>query len=217
MNENMPKHMARGHQRRQQVLELAVGVATAEGLEALTIGRVADISGFTKAGLLGHFNSKEELQLATLKAGRASFLQAVIEPAHADAPGMQRMARLLDRWVEHIVRVPGGCFFASVAAEFDGRGGPVRDSIAAMVKEWIGGLEFFLKEACDAGHLEQGTDVRAMAFRLHGYELSLNLRRQLFDDEGALQEARGAMHAELRNAATRAGRRLLEQELEARR
>ena len=47
MNENMPKHMARGHQRRQQVLELAVGVATAEGLEALTIGRVADISGFT--------------------------------------------------------------------------------------------------------------------------------------------------------------------------
>ena len=141
----------------------------------------------------------------------------MIEPAHADAPGMQRVVRLLDRWVEHIVGVTGGCFFASVSAEFDGRTGPVRESIAAMLKEWIGGLEFFLKEACDAGHLEPSTDVRAMAFRLHGYELSLNLRRQLFDDEGALQEARSAMHAELRNAGTRAGRRLLEQELEARR
>ena len=49
--------------------------------------------------------------------------------------------RVLDVLGEEREVFRGGCFFSSAAAEFDGRPGPVRDLIAAIMLEWIEALE----------------------------------------------------------------------------
>jgi AcrR family transcriptional regulator len=53
---------------RSAILARAVDLASAEGLEGLTIGRLAGDLRMSKSGLFAHFGSKEELQLATPSA-----------------------------------------------------------------------------------------------------------------------------------------------------
>ena len=67
--------------RREAILERAVEVASEEGLEGLTIGRLSSELGLSKSGLFGHFGSKEELQLAAVDAASAIFVREVVEPA----------------------------------------------------------------------------------------------------------------------------------------
>jgi AcrR family transcriptional regulator len=207
----MAAHLARGQRTRERVLSLTIQIAREEGLDALTIGRVAEVSDLTKAGLLGHFASKEALQLATLEAGRVAFVEAVIRPALEAPAGLERVARLLEFWVEHIDDRQGGCFFASVAAEYDSRTGPVKESIAKMLSQWTEGIEHFLKQAQERKQLSTSVDLSALSFELHGFELSLNLRRQLFGDHKAAGLAKRAMRRALYEAATPSGRKALDE------
>ena len=81
----------------------------------------------SKSGLFAHFGSKEELQIATVRAAAAIFAHRVIVPAEEQfEPGIARLhghARQLARL--HGARdFAGGCFFAAATIEMDGRPGP---------------------------------------------------------------------------------------------
>jgi AcrR family transcriptional regulator len=202
----LPAHRLRGQLTRRRVLEHTVDLARREGLEALTIGRVAEGNAITKAGLLGHFPSKADLQLSTVDAGRAGFIADVVAPASGRPEGIERLGALLRRWIDHGAQQPGGCFIASIAAEFDARPGAVRDRIAAMVHEWLQVLEGMIRRATRIGEIKAGTDARRLAFELHGYELSMNLRAQLLGDEAAAALAATAMRSAVLACASRKGR-----------
>src|SRR5215212_4407502 len=133
---------AHGARTRQAILEAAVDIASEEGLEGLTIGRLAAELSMSKSGLFAHFGSKEELQLATIEAARLIFAREVIRPAFEAAHGMQRLWQLCDTWLGYVQGgvFRGGCFFAAAAAEFDSRPGQVRDRIAEIMKEWLSTL-----------------------------------------------------------------------------
>jgi AcrR family transcriptional regulator len=205
----LPPHLQRGQQTRDNLMEHAVQIATREGLEALTIGRVAEAAGIAKASVLGHYRSKEQLQLATLEAGSRQFIASVIAPASVLPEGILRLQALLERWIEQISAVQGGCLFASVTAEFDGRPGAVREHVQKLVKVWLSVLSAQVVQAKQLKHLSEKTDSEQLVFCLHGIELSLNVRLQLFEDRGAIARARVAMHALLREGATALGRKLL--------
>ncbi len=53
---------------RAAIVERALRVGSVDGLEGLTIGRLAGEIGMSKSGLIRHFGSKEGLQLAALDA-----------------------------------------------------------------------------------------------------------------------------------------------------
>src|ERR1700722_19285104 len=77
-----PKPRARkGVRTRESILRAAVDLASVEGLEGLTIGRLADELNMSKSGLFAHFGSKEELQLATIEMARPIFVDHVVRPA----------------------------------------------------------------------------------------------------------------------------------------
>jgi AcrR family transcriptional regulator len=204
-----PSHILRGEATRARVLESAVQIATLEGLEALTIGRMAKVAKISKAGLLGHFKSKERLQLATLAAGRRRFFEAVVSPLRSDEEGILRLAGLIERALNYISNTKGGCFFVAVAAEFDGREGPVRDSVAAIIREWRSTLAKVADQAKELGHIIKGLDTRELAFALHAYELAMNLDLHLLGDTKAKINARKFVRDLLISACTPVGRRLL--------
>ena len=112
--------------RREAILERAVEVASEEGLEGLTIGRLSSELGLSKSGLFGHFGSKEELQLAAVDAAERDLLREVVEPALTEPEGAPRLRAYCESWVGYLERkvFSGGCFFAAASAEFDGRPGP---------------------------------------------------------------------------------------------
>lgn len=208
MSELAP-HLARGQKTRENLMSHAVAIATCEGLEALTIGRVAEIAGIAKASVLGHYGSKEQLQLATLEAGSQQFIASVVTPAGAQPEGILRLDALTQGWMERITSTPGGCLFASVSAEFDGRAGVVRDRIQKLVQMWLAVLT---REAARAKELKQLTpsaDPEQLVFSLHGIQLSLNLRVQLLEDDTASERAREALDQLLLTAASPLGKKLL--------
>ena len=60
----------KGEATREAILDRAVDLASTDGLEGLTIGRLAAELEMSKSGLFGHFGSKEGLQLATISFPR---------------------------------------------------------------------------------------------------------------------------------------------------
>jgi len=72
---------------KQRILDRAFLLAGLYGLEALTIGRLAADLEMSKAGVYGHFGSKQALQLATLEWAGQQFRRDIIEPARPRRTG----------------------------------------------------------------------------------------------------------------------------------
>jgi AcrR family transcriptional regulator len=115
-------------------------VAAADGLDGLTVGRLASDLSMSKSGLFAHFGSKQDMQLATIEEARQRYVREVIEPALAAAAGICRLHALCESFLSYLERggFPGGCFFASAMAEFDGKApGPVRERLAECQPQWM--------------------------------------------------------------------------------
>lgn len=183
------------HRTRAAIVARGVDVASREGLEGLTIGRLADDLGMSKSGLLGHFGSKETLQLVVLDRAAEIFWREVWESV-ADRPaGLARLRAVCASWVGYLERgvFPGGCFFTAAAAEFDDRPGAVRDAVAWYAQRWQRELSWQLRRAVDAGELPPDTDAEQVVFELTGVMMVLNQSLQLYGDRSAPERARRAM------------------------
>jgi AcrR family transcriptional regulator len=178
----------KGAATRAAILERAVDLASAEGLEGLTIGRLAAELELSKSGLFAHFGSKQDLQLATVGAAAERFRRAVVEPAEGAPEGRERLRALADAYLRHLEQdvYDGGCFWASTATEYDDRPGPVRDAIAAAVEVWLGELE---RQARLAGLDPPGQ----VAFELYAVVMAANSRARLTGERRAFAQARRAI------------------------
>ncbi|HLM86853.1 MAG TPA: TetR/AcrR family transcriptional regulator [Solirubrobacteraceae bacterium] len=181
---------------RQAILERAVDLASAEGLEGLTIGKLAGQLEMSKSGLFAHFGSKEDLQLATIAAATERFLQEVIVPAATHAEGEPRLRAYCEGYIDYLERgvFAGGCFLAAVAAEFDDRPGVVRDAIRSLVASWMGELE---RQAA----LVEADGAAELAFEVYSLGLGANAYSRLLEDERAFDRARAAIGRRLREHA----------------
>jgi AcrR family transcriptional regulator len=191
--------MTKGQRTKRAILDVATSLATEEGLEPLSIGRLAEATGMSKSGLFAHFGSKEELQLATVDHAASVFVREVIEPARAAPTGLPRVWALCDHMVGYSERkvFPGGCFFASASMEFNRRPGPVRDRIQEMIRSWLSYLEHAVEQAQAAGELDPNMNARTIAFQLDAFAQAANAQCQLFGDDGVFDEAREAVRGRL--------------------
>jgi AcrR family transcriptional regulator len=192
-----------GERSRNAILREAAQLATVVGIDGLSIGRLADAVGMSKSGLFAHFGSKEELQVATVEAASAVFTEQVIEPALAAPTGIERLRQLADNFLRYVEGVyPGGCFFASIAAEMDTRPGPVRDLAVQLTDEWLGQLELAVRDAQAEGAIDAAEDPEQLAFELDAYMLMANALFVLRGDPTQLDRARRALERRLEAAAT---------------
>jgi len=198
------RRQARGVRTRGAILRRAFDLASAEGLEGLTVGRLAYELGMSKSGLFAHFGSKEELQLATVETARQIFIDHISRPAMAAPKGMPRLWSLIDRWLAYFERrvVEGGCFFTAASFEFDSRRGPVRDRIAEIMREWIGVLVRAVEQAQKAGHIGASVDATSLAFEIQSMAMGGHWASQLLDDRRSYSRTRAAMVDRLRRIAT---------------
>ena len=177
----------KGERTRHSILERAVDVASLEGLEGLTIGRLADELSMSKSGLFAHFGSKEELQLATIDAAQERFRDEVLRPAFQEPRGFPRLLALCRAFISYVERrvFPGGCFFAGASFEFDGRQGAVREMIARAMDGWIETLQTSVDMAREEGHIDPAVDTKQLAFELNSIFMGLTFAYELLGDAGA--------------------------------
>jgi AcrR family transcriptional regulator len=192
-----------GERSRSAILREAAQLATVEGIDGLSIGRLAQAVGMSKSGLIAHFGTKQELQLATIDTATAIFGEEVIEPALEEATGRGRLEALAERFLDHVERqvFPGGCFFASVAAELDTRPGPVRDRAMELVVEWTGQLETAVRDAQAEGAIDSAEDPEQLASEIDAHLLMANLQFVVSQEKASLDRARRAIRGRLAAAA----------------
>jgi len=181
---------------RAEVLDVAVRRASVEGLEGLTIGRLAGELSMSKSGLHGLFGSKEELQVATFEKAVESFTREVWLPVEGRRPGLPRLLALLDRWLAYHRRraLPGGCFVTTATIEFDARPGPLRDAVIRARRRMHVALQADIRTAVEAGDVPAGTDPVDVAFALYAIASAASQAIQL-GEPGAAARARRCMRA----------------------
>lgn len=188
-----------GERSREAILREAAQLATVEGIDGLSIGRLADAVGMSKSGLFAHFGSKQELQLATIETAGALFAEQVIEPALRAPTGLERLRQLAENFLRHVEErvYPGGCFFASVAAEMDTRPGPVRDHAVALTSGWLGQVETAVRDAVAEGSIEASEDAEQLAFEVNAYLMLANAQFVISGEHAPIAQARRALDRRL--------------------
>lgn len=186
------KDGGKGSDTRATILARALDIASVDGLEGLTIGRLAGELEMSKSGVFAHFGSKQELQLATVAAAAERFRLAVIEPALQAPDGALRLRAMAAAYLDHLEGsgYSGGCFWAATSAEYDDRPGPVRDAIAAALDGWLGELE---RQARLAG----APDPPRFAFELYAVVMGANSRFRMSGDRAVFGYAREAIERRL--------------------
>jgi AcrR family transcriptional regulator len=198
------RHRSDGLRSRQAILTAAAELATVEGLDGLSIGRLAEHVGMSKSGLFAHFGSKEELQIATVDTALAIFRREVSEPARATPPGIRRLDAIADAFLSHLERevFPGGCFFVSAAVELEGRPGRVRDHVRKVYGALIDGFAAEVRIAQELGELDPEADVDQLTYEIDALMLGANMSFVFFGDRTATDRARAAVRERLRGVST---------------
>jgi AcrR family transcriptional regulator len=192
-----------GLKSRRAILDAAARLATTHGLEELSIGQLAQHIGMSKSGLYAHFKSKEELELATIDAAAEIFENEVIRQVGGALRGTARVMSLSDAFLGHLARrvYPGGCFFATVAAQLAARPGRARDRVSRLQQEWVAQFIAALREACDDGEIQPHADLDQLAFEITAMLFRANFAWILTQDERVLDQARVGIRGVLSRVA----------------
>jgi AcrR family transcriptional regulator len=198
------RQRADGVRSRQAILNAATELATVEGLDGLSIARLAEHVGMSKSGLFAHFRSKEDLQIATIDAAAGMFEREVWQPGRAAPAGARRVLSVCEAFLSYLERAvfPGGCFFVAAAAELDAKAGPVRDHLRDVYSRILGALADVVREAQVLGEIDAAEDVSQLTYELDSLMLGANFAYIFFRDPAALDRARLAIRQRLAHAAS---------------
>ncbi|MBI5259356.1 MAG: TetR/AcrR family transcriptional regulator [Burkholderiales bacterium] len=150
------------------IVDTALQMAAADGLESLTIGEVAKRLGLSKSGVFSRVGSREALQCAVVEEFDRRFKQDVLVPAMREPRGLPRLNAIMRLWLARAreVELRQGCIYSAGAFEYDDREGPVRERLLDGVMRWRAALRRAVVQAIDAGHLHAHTDAEQLVFEM---------------------------------------------------
>jgi AcrR family transcriptional regulator len=200
------KQRADGERTREAIVSEAVKLATLDGLEGLSIGNLASALDMSKSGVYAHFDSKQDLQLATVDEAARIFEAEVIEPARGAPPGLAQVVALCDAFFGYLERrtFPGGCFFAGAVLEMGTRPGPVNERIGKFQATLTALIRQFIVTALEQHELPDDEDPDGLTFEISGMILAANSNFVLRQDLAALVMAKSVVRRRLGIATRRA-------------
>jgi AcrR family transcriptional regulator len=189
-----------GERTRGAILHAAAALAAVDGLDRLSVARLAAVLRMSKRDLSAYFGSKQELQLATVTEAARVFDEEIVQPALAAPPGLAQLTAVCEAFFAHLERrtFPGGCFMAGAALEMGNRPGPVRDLITAFQAQFGAALRGFAATALARGELDVSEDPDRLAFELNGIILATDTNFVLGGDPAVLALARQIVRHRLR-------------------
>ncbi|NML62697.1 TetR/AcrR family transcriptional regulator [Massilia sp. RP-1-19] len=192
--------MRKGELTRAAILDVALDLASRDGLEGMTIGLLADKMNMSKSGVFAHFGSREDLQLEVLKLYHHRFEQEVFYPALKEARGIARLKAMYTRWIKRVsVEIASGCIYISGAVEYDDRPGPIREELVSMVRSWQGAMLRCVEQCIEVGDLKAGTDAQQMVYEMYGLILALHHDARFLRMPGSVDRARAGFERLIQN------------------
>ena len=181
----------KGQHTKAVIIDAALGLATHIGLEGLSIGALADVTGMSKSGVFAHFGSREELQISVIREYHTRFEQEVFYPAMQAPRGVSRLRALFANWMKRTsIEIDSGCIYISGAVEFDDRTGPVRDALANSVMTWQAAMKRAIQQCKECGEIRDDVSEDQMLFEIHGLILALHYEARFLHTPGSIDRAK---------------------------
>jgi AcrR family transcriptional regulator len=160
---------------RAAIVGAGIDLASAEGLEAITLQAVANRIGLSKSGVFSRIGSREALQKAVIEEFGRRFLADVFVPAMQLPKGLPRLNEIVRRWIIRMrdVEAEHGCIYSAGAFELDDREGPLRDLLHGEVTRWRAALRRTVLQAVETGELQADTDPDQMVSEICSLALGL--------------------------------------------
>ena len=130
----------------------------------------------------------------------------MLEPALVAPTGLERLRLLAEGYLRYIeaANFPGGCFFASIAAEMDTHPGPVRDIAVGFMADWLALLEQTIGEAQAEGDIDPEVEPAQLAFEIEAHLLLSNALFAISAEPTPIERARRALERRFGEVATAA-------------
>jgi AcrR family transcriptional regulator len=189
--------MSKGEQTRQQIIDRALNLSSAVGLEGLSLGNLAAELKLSKSGLFAHFKSKEALQLEVLQAAIDLFVLDVVRPAILKPRGLRRVEALFENYLAW-ARGSGKartCIFMGLSQEYDDRPGPVRDALAKSQRDWRDTVAQVAMTGVSEKEFRKDLDAEQFAFEFIGIGMIFQQYCKLLEDRKAERRAYAAFEA----------------------
>jgi AcrR family transcriptional regulator len=190
--ETMDAKTQKSEMTRAAIVGAALDLASAEGLEAITLQAVADRLGLSKSGVFSRIGSREALQKAVIGEFGRRFIAEVFVPAMQKTKGLPRLDDIVQRWIVRMrdVEVHTGCIYTAGAFELDDREGELRETLLQEVTRWRAALRRTVQQAIEAGHLKADTDPEQLVGEINAISIGL------LHDARFLRDARAAERAQ---------------------
>jgi AcrR family transcriptional regulator len=181
---------------RAAIVGAGIDLASAEGLEAITLQAVADRIGLSKSGVFSRVGSREALQKAVIEEFGRRFLADVFVPAMAFPKGLPRLNEIVQRWIVRVrdMEAKSACIYSAGAFELDDREGPLRDLLLGEVTRWRAALRRTVLQAVEAGHLKPDTDAGQLVSEISALALGLVHDTRFLRDPRAVERAQATWH-----------------------
>ncbi|NPC55248.1 TetR/AcrR family transcriptional regulator [Caenimonas soli] len=179
---------------RAAIVGAGLDLASAEGLEAITLQAVADRIGLSKSGVFSRIGSREALQKAVIEEFGRRFLADVFVPAMQLPKGLPRLDEIVQRWIVRTrdVEARNGCIFSAGAFELDDREGPLRDLLHGEVTRWRSALRRTALQAIEVGHFKSDTDPEQLVSEISALMLGLIHDARFLRDNRAAERAQAS-------------------------
>ncbi|MFC5521873.1 TetR/AcrR family transcriptional regulator [Polaromonas jejuensis] len=179
---------------RTAIIGAGIDLASAEGLEAITLQAVADRIGLSKSGVFSRIGSREALQKAVIEEFGRRFLADVFVPAMQQPKGLPRLDMIVQRWIVRMrdVEAKSGCIYTAGAFELDDREGELRDTLLQEVTRWRAALRRTVLQAVEAGHLRADTDAEQLVAEISGLTMGLLHDARFLRDSHAAERAQAS-------------------------
>jgi AcrR family transcriptional regulator len=175
----------RGDRARAEILRHATQIASRDGLEHLTFGRLAADAGVARGNIQILFGDKEALQLATIENGINIYIQKVVDPAMAKPTPLERLVALVEGWYAFVESrtLPGGCLIHALSNEYRTRSGAIRQRVDQHRADSHARFIDLLEQAKSAGQIHSDTDSAQIAFELTAHQAAANVAAPMDDGQ----------------------------------
>lgn len=148
--------------RKQEIIQATMEIVAKEGIQKLTMARLAEQIGITDGALYKHFRSKKEIVLAMVAKTQASFLAFMnpqVELSDDPVEKLQNMLRLHLEFIEQHKGIPRILFSEAVHVGDN----DVKRLMHSGVSNYLDLIRGILHRAIQTGHIRQDLDIDAAA------------------------------------------------------